>query len=410
MGGNNLRNDDKKSGEGKFNFINEQVVNSRKINVCKFLLFLVSCGVIIGIAACVAFVWVKPYFAKFMMNGKQNDSKEVIQQSDTTMQLTTGTENNGETTVSPQNCLENMEKSVVTLSVNEEADWTRMEADNSNYSSGLIIYKGNNLKILTTYDFLKDNREVTVYLGTEQCKGNVESKNEEYGLAIINVNAGKLGDSVKDELAAVFSADEEYEAGAEITFMGNPYGKEKFIASGSLTSVGNAYNIVDTELEIMTTDISNTGLMNGFAFDRYGNVIGMVNDELNDISIGENVISIISFKEIAVYVEKMIKKQDITYLGIYGKQVTDEVIENIDKDMPYGIYISYTEEKSPAYVAGVMNGDILTEINGKKVQDFETFTSVLQKCQVNEDVVIKVMRKGKDGYKEIKYTVQIGGR
>ena len=97
-------------------------------------------------------------------------------------------------------------------------------------------------------------------------------------------------------------------------------------------------------------------------------------------------------------------------LGIYGKQVTDEVIENIDKDMPYGIYISYTEEKSPAYVAGVMNGDILTEINGKKVQDFETFTSVLQKCQVNEDVVIKVMRKGKDGYKEIKYTVQIGGR
>ena len=54
--------------------------------------------------------------------------------------------------------------------------------------------------------------------------------------------------------------------------MGNPYGKEKFVAKGSLTSVGNTYNIVDTELEIMATDISTTGFMNGFAFDNYGNV------------------------------------------------------------------------------------------------------------------------------------------
>ncbi len=392
--------------EGEFKFINEKVVGNKKFTPGKLLLFLIVCGLIIGIVACMVFVFMKPYLNKMSGNGKStekiNDSQSP--ESSSKVEETEPVE----TTKTIEERLKNMGNSVVTLCINAEDEWESIEQNNVNYGSGLIAVMNSKIRILTTSDFVKDNKEVTVYLGSRGYKGVVDHVSEKYGLATVLVNADDVKDEDKETLSvAEYNPDKEIEAGEEITFMGNPYGKEKFVAKGSLTSVGNTYNIVDTELEIMATDISTTGLMNGFAFDSYGNVIGMVNNELNGSSIGENVVSVISFKRIAVYVNKIMRNQTITYLGIHGKQVTDDVIENIDKDMPYGIYISNTEEKSPAYTAGVMNGDILTEINGTKVSDFKTFTSILQKCQVGDEVIIKVMRKGKDGYKEIRYTVQI---
>lgn len=392
--------------EGEFKFVNEKVVNNKRLTLGKLLLFLVMCGIIMGAVACMVFVFMKPYLNKMSDDKKSteeiNDSK-VTESNSTTEEISPV-----ETTKTIEERLKNMGNSVVTLCVNEEDEWENVEQNNVNYGSGLITVLNDKIRILTTYDFIKDNREVTVYLGNRGYKGMVDHVSEKYGLATVIINTADVKDEDKETLsAAEYNPDNEIEAGEEITFMGNPYGKEKFIVKGSLTSVGNTYNIVDTELEIMATDISTTGFMNGFAFDNYGNVIGMVNNELNGNSIGENVVSVISFKRIAIYVNKIMCNKTITYLGIHGKQVTDDVIENIDKDMPYGIYISNTEEKSPAYTAGVMNGDILTEFNGTKVSDFKTFTSILQKCQVGDEVTIKVMRKGKDGYKEIRYTVQI---
>lgn len=418
MNGNNFKNnkikenlsvstDSEKKGESEFTFINEKIVTNKKINTGKFLLFLVSCGVIIGIVACFVFVSVKPYLNKMQKGTQQGNSTDNVISSENFSD--TEDKEQTETTKNIEERLKNMENSVVTLCVDEEDEWKSIEQNNDSYGSGLIIVLNSKIRILTTYNFVRDNKEVTVYLGSRGYKGIVDNVSKKYGIATIFVDASDVK-SEDMELLSVAEYDMERMgyAGEEITFMGNPYGKEKFIAKGSLTSVGNTYNIVDTELEIMVTDISNTGLMNGFAFDSYGNVIGMVNEELRGNGIGENVVSVISFKRMAVYVEKIMKSQTITYLGIHGKQVTDDVIENIDKNMPYGIYISNTEEKSPAYLAGIMNGDILTEINGKKITDFSVFTSVLQTYREGDEVEIKVMRKGKDGYKEIKYQVRIG--
>lgn len=396
--------DEQNSGE--FKFINERVVKNNN-GFIKILLFLVACGIIIGIVACFDFSWAEPYIGRALGNDADEETKEVIQSSP--FESTTETENI--TTQDAEERIDVMEKKVLTLCKNEEEDWTSTETDHNKYSSGVIISTGSKLKVLTNYSFVKDERGILVYIGEKRCRGTAAQVSKEYGLAIINVNTSNLSDEeIEDLKSATFVSDIDYNVGNEVTFIGNPYGKEKFIANGSLTSVGNTYNIVDTELKIVTTDISSTELMNGFVFDENGKLIGMVNDITNDSKVGDNLISFISINEIATYIEKLVSDNQITYLGIIAKEVTNEVVENIDKDMPYGIYISYTEEKSPAYTAGIMNGDIIVKIDDKSVLNFEKFTSLLQKYQVDDEVIIEVMRKGKDGYKEIKYTVKIGGR
>ena len=232
--------------EGEFKFINEKVVGNKKFTPGKLLLFLVMCGIIIGAIACMVFVFMKPYLNKMSDDKKSteeiNDSK--VSESNSTTEETSPVE----TTKTIEERLKNMGNSVVTLCVNAEDEWESIEQNNVNYGSGLITVLNDKIRILTTYDFIKDNREVTVYLGSRGYKGTVDHVSEKYGLATVLINADDIKDEDKETLsAAEYNPDKEIEPGEEITFMGNPYGKEKFVAKGSLTSVGNTYNIVVTK-------------------------------------------------------------------------------------------------------------------------------------------------------------------
>lgn len=389
----------------EFNFLNEHIMKKRRLGTTGLILFIILGGLLFGIFTCLAFFGTRPY-AKYFFEGKVDKS---VEQDDVP---TDDAVSNEYETTEIIDSVEDVSKGVVVLSVHEEDEWRSTETDINNFSSGLILEVKDDMKVLTSYDFVKDMQTVNIYVEDKRCVGEVMAVSKECGLAIISVsNIKALGDSVLNKIQCVDIAGEvDYYIGEDIVYVGNPYGKERFIANGSLTSIGNAYNIVDVELEIVTTDISETGNNNGFVFNKQGKAIGMVNAVSEDSNVGENLISAISFHEIKPYILKMLQNNHITYLGIFGKVVTDEVIDSIDKDMPYGIYISNTEENSPAYVAGIMNGDIMVKFGGKDIRDFQEFTDVLQQCNVSDEVIVTVMRKGKDGYKEINYTVEIGGR
>lgn len=400
---------DKKNvkGGGEFNFLNEHVMQKRKLNVTKLLGFIIFAGMIFGLAACFVFFWARPYVQDFLEEYAHQSSE-----SETFSGQFTSEQKQSDVVAEQINSVEDVNAGVVMLSINEENEWRSTTTDNHNFSCGLVLEADNDIKVLTSYDFVKNEQTVVAYISGKRYVGEVMSSSREYGLAIISIKMENESD--RSVLKQVKCADIEegiqYNIGDDIVFVGNPYGRERFMANGSLTSVGNAYNIVDVELEIITTDISNTGSMNGFVFNAQGQAVGMVNSVSDNSNVGENLITIVSFNGIKSYINKLLHGDRITYLGIYGKVVTNEVIESIDKDMPYGIYISNTEENSPAYVSGIMNGDIMVRFDGKEIRNFAGFTELLQHCESSDEVEVTVMRKGKDGYKEINYTVEIGGR
>jgi S1-C subfamily serine protease len=396
---------DNKTGN-EFKFFNERVVENKRLSVYRLMLHMVFGGVFLGILACIVFYMAKPYVKELL---KYDTGKSGKFESDSEMDLAKDTE--VKTVSEGINSIDEVMSSVIGLVINEEDDWKAVGTDNNNFSCGLVLEKNSEIKLLVSYDFVEEADEVSAYIYGEKCTGTVKGMSKEYGFAIVSIDATDLEESIFEKIkCADIDNDSDYEIGDNVIFVGNPYGKERFMANGSLTSVGNAYNIVDVAFEILTTDISETGDMNGFLFDSDGNVVGMVDSVADNSNIGDNVISVVSFKGISSYIERLLKNNRIPYLGIYGKVVTDDVIASIDGDMPYGIYISNTEEDSPAYVAGIMNGDIIIRFCGKYVKSFEDFNECLMDCDVSEEVIVTVMRKGKSGYKEINYTVKIGGR
>lgn len=204
-------------------------------------------------------------------------------------------------------------------------------------------------------------------------------------------------------VTATMCTKEEFGKSEMITLIGNPINNKNIIEKGRLTLTENTVSILDARLKLATTDINAVKDENGFVFNEEGILLGAaITDEFS------GKVSVIDISNLKNYIDRMLSNKRIPYIGIYGKEVTDEVIEKIDRDMPHGIYISNTKDNSPAYRAGIMNGDVIVAIEGTDIYSFEEYLSVLDSCQPRQGVDVTVMRKGKEGYKKIEYDVTIG--
>ena len=102
--------------------------------------------------------------------------------------------------------------------------------------------------------------------------------------------------------------------------------------------------------------------------------------------------------------------ENIPHIGITGQEITDEIIELVQEDMPYGIYVKSVDINSPAYYQGIVSGDIIVELNGKKTKSLNDYSEILRSKNVGDEISITINRKGRNGYYEYKYTLILGSR
>ncbi len=94
-------------------------------------------------------------------------------------------------------------------------------------------------------------------------------------------------------------------------------------------------------------------------------------------------------------------------LGIEGEAVNEDMESISGKDMPNGVYVLDVEENSLAYRAGIMKGDIITEVNGNKINKVEEIDNSLRGEKEGTKIAIIVKRQDKDEYKKVKLSVKI---
>jgi S1-C subfamily serine protease len=75
-----------------------------------------------------------------------------------------------------------------------------------------------------------------------------------------------------------------------------------------------------------------------------------------------------------------------------------------------GIQIADVMKDSPAEKAGIKKEDVLVELGGVKITDSESLKEALEPRKIGEEVELKVMRKGKDGWQEKTFKLKLEGR
>jgi S1-C subfamily serine protease len=290
--------------------------------------------------------------------------------------------------------------------------------------SGIVIDdKGH---ILTNNHVIEGASKIEVKLGESdhQYTAEVVGTDPASDLALIKVDAPTseldpltLGDSSKMEV------------GDPVVAIGNPFGLDRTVTSGIVSALQRqiqAPNGFSIDNVIQTDAAINPGNSGGPLINAEGEVIG-INSQIEtggnggdgNVGIGF-AIPINTAKGVITELETN-GSVEHAYLGIAGGSIVPELAKAVNLPVQEGVLVSSVEKGGPADKAGleggntkatidgaeiVLGGDIITEIDGKKISGIEQLQSVIGENKPGQDVELTYLREGK----EKTVTVTLGKR
>lgn len=261
--------------------------------------------------------------------------------------------------------------------------------------SGVIISEDG--YILTNHHVIKDANiiKVRLYKSKEDIEATVVGKDPKIDIALLKINKdnlpyAKLGDSDK------------LEVGDWVIAIGNPFGLSHTVTKGIVSAKGRVIGSGPYDDFIQTDAPINFGNSGGPLFNLNGEIVG-INTAI--IAGGQNIgfsIPINMIKTILPQLKKGIVER--AYLGVKFQEVTKDISESFGLDKISGVLISEVLKNSPAEKAGIKEGDIILEVNGKPVDEFTSFPKIIASYLPGDTIKLKIYRERK----EISLTVTLG--
>ncbi len=303
-----------------------------------------------------------------------------------------------------------MNRSIVTVTgVSSGVDWFNNVNESKNQSSGLIIAQnGKQLLILTDYSPVKqaDDIIVTFNEGT-QADASLKEKDETTGLAVIAVELDTLNeDFLKNDItiATLGSSNIRDIAGFPVVALGRPMGTNGSVGYGIITSSASESAASDTTYRILQTNIVGSQNAGGVLFNLQGQVIGIITNGKFATDM-KNMVCAYGITELKRHIEKMSNGEKFAYLGLKGVGVTEEA--NSELGVPYGAYITEVEMDSPAMLAGIQQGDVITGFGERVIVNFDEYTNLLLSMKPGDSVELTIMRQSQQEYKEMKFNITL---
>lgn len=273
----------------------------------------------------------------------------------------------------------------------------------------LFLENEKDLYVLTGMKDIEDAEliQVTFSNGSfamgEMCKAD-----EETGLAVIRVPKVRLSERTLDEIsiASLGDSDNLYLARPVIA-IGTLMGDYDGVVYGMVTSISGKVSVADGEYSQIITDMQGSSDSDGVLLDTAGNVIGIImQSESEDI----NFIKAVSVAQLRPLIEILCNGDTINYLGIYGTTISETQADSLG--VPQGIYVDNIETDSPAMIAGIQSGDIITGVGGETVEDMQSYMDILQNKKAGQKTEISLVRRSaSDGsYVEMNFELIIEDR
>jgi serine protease Do len=216
-------------------------------------------------------------------------------------------------------------------------------------------------------------------------------------LAVLKINA--------EDLQAITIGDSDnLRVGEFVMAVGNPLNLDSSVTAGIISALNREVTDSDgnTFITIQTDAAINSGNSGGALVNSKGELIGinsmkLSGDGIEGIGFAMPINS--SMNIINQLIEYGIVKRP--YIGIGGRNITESLAKQYD--YPVGIYVQEVYDDTPAKDAGIEAGDVITAINGEDVTTMDELNSIKNKCEIGDEITLKVYRDGK--YKDFTLTL-----
>ena len=257
--------------------------------------------------------------------------------------------------------------------------------------SGFIIDKKG--IVVTNNHVIQGAEDIIVSVnGSTEYKAKVIGTDPYMDLAVLEIQSDEKFKPVS------FGDSDKARIGDWVIAIGNPFGFGGTVTSGIISSRNRDIGLTRYDDFIQTDASINQGNSGGPLFNLEGKVIG-INTAIiapgasGSIGIGFAIPSNPASK----VVEQLIKFGETKrgWLGVRIQQVTKEIAELEKLEKPEGALVASVSENSPADKAGVKDGDIILEFDGKKVDTMRTLPKLVAQTQVGKSVILKIWRNQK---------------
>lgn len=293
--------------------------------------------------------------------------------------------------------------------VTSNIDWFNNVQESKSQTSGIIITdNGKELLILTDASYLSSAESLTLTFYTgDQVDAQIKQTDSYTNLAVLAVSLEDLPVGMKKEKLAypVLGSSNTKLLGMPVIAMGSPMGTSNSIGYGMITSASSTYSVPDRNYKIIQTDIIGSQNASGVLFNLDGQVIGIITGNKSGSDM-KNIIYAYGITEMKKIIEKLSNGSEIAYLGISGLNVTPEASGELG--VPLGGFVKKMDMDSPAMLAGIQQGDVIINIDGRNISTFNEYTNIVMQLEPGKTIEMTVKRKSQDEYKEMKFTMEAG--
>lgn len=278
----------------------------------------------------------------------------------------------------------------------EDNKGSEREFKQEGLGSGVIYYKKDSQYFIITNNHVVEGADKIKISVDQQTfyDGTIVGTDPQVDIAVVKI-------VTKDNLVvAEFGDSDDAHVGDFVIAIGNPYGLYGTMTFGIISAKGrtdlddgkvNMTNFIQTDAAI------NPGNSGGPLINIDGQVIG-INSMIYSQSGGNVGIGF----AIPVNVAKKTADQIIQngkvehgYLGIYYKPVDDKTIKQLDLKTSNGMLVNQVIENSPAEKAGILAGDVILEVNGKKMLASSDMSLTIGNAIPGETMNMKILRDNK---------------
>lgn len=253
--------------------------------------------------------------------------------------------------------------------------------------------------ILTNSHVVKHAKKIIVTLddGSEY-EANLVGADAATDIAVIKIVAENL-------LAVSFGDSDKLEVGEWVIAIGTPLGLRASVTAGIISATGRSnLQITDFDDLLQTDAAINPGNSGGPLVNLDAEVIGM-NTAIATKSGGYMGIGFAIPSNMVEHVKtQIIETGSVSrgFLGISPQNLNSELAASFSFEGRHGVLVAQIVPDSPAVEAGLMQGDIITEINGISMKDTASLRKTVALMEPGVSAEIKVFRNGETFETQVK--------
>ncbi len=253
--------------------------------------------------------------------------------------------------------------------------------------SGFVISKDG--YILTNNHVVEGADQIKVkLLDGKEYTGKVVGLDPKTDLAVIKI------DGASDLHPLPLGDSDSLKVGNWVMAVGSPFGLEETVTAGIVSAKGRMIGSGPYDNFIQTDASINPGNSGGPLLNMRGEVVG-INTAI--IANGQGIgfaIPIDMAKEIGPQLEK---KGHVTrgWLGVTIQEVTPALAKSLGMKDQKGALVAEVVPGGPAEKAGISQGDVITEFDGKEIAGSKDLPRIVASTPVDKAVAVRVLRNGK---------------